>query len=128
MTDLVDALTDIEATLAADRGEFDLFGLFRRRRALDWDVVAAAPWIGPLSRPTIETLVGQIKRVAGEPALMLISRIIVGPDLRFVEAVAAAVTVRHGLEIVGPGDYANVEIARGYVITSRRPAVPAVAT
>ena len=52
---------------------------------------------------------------------MLIPRLMLVPDAGFLRAVHDTVTVEHGLEVVGPGDYGNVEVARGYVITSRRP-------
>jgi hypothetical protein len=123
---LIDALVKIEAALSDERGDFELFGLFRRRRATDWDVVVAAPWVGPQSRTTVELLVEQIRQVAGPPALLLVSRIIVAPDPRFIDAVASAVSVHRGLEVVGPGDYGSVELAIGYVITSRRPTPVAV--
>ncbi len=122
MSGLLDALRSVEASLSVRQGAFELFGLFRPRRALDWDVVVAAPWTDPGERATIELVIDDLKRVAGTPVLLLVSRIIVGPDRSFLDAVHATVTVEHGLEVVGPGDYGGIELARGYVITSRRPA------
>ena len=119
-------LTDLgnaEFELSQRMGEFELFGLFRRRRSVGWELVATAPWFDPGLRPTIEVLLEVIGRVTGRPALESLSRILVMPDRSFIEAMHETVTVQHGLEVVGPGDFGNVEVARGYVITNKRPAV-----
>ena len=124
--DLVEVLREVERALSEKHGPFELFGLFRRRRGVGWDIVAAAPWFTVGLRPTIEAFIDELKRVGGPEVTMRISRILVMPDPQFLEAVHSVVTVEHGMEVVGPGEYGNVEIARGYVITSR-PLAPAPA-
>lgn len=125
---MIGYLRTVEASLSGEHGAFDLFGLFQRRRntALGWDVVASAPWAYSGPRSVIELVIEDLKRVGGTPALLTISRVIALPSRRFVDAVHSVVHVEHGLETVGPGEYGNVEIARGYVITSRVPAAAAV--
>ena len=125
MIDLVETLRVVERRLSEAHGPFDLFGLFRRRRGVDWELVASAPWFDPGRRPTIELFIDELKKAGGTDLLSRLARITITPDVGFLESVRSVATVEHGMVPVGPGEYGNVEMARGYVITCRPAAVPA---
>ncbi|MGB7911418.1 MAG: hypothetical protein WCF59_04265 [Desulfobaccales bacterium] len=77
MKQLVAKLQSLEKKIAAERGDFSLFGLFLREEAENkWDLVVAAPWINADSFEHIKYIADNLKSYINNSELLSISRIV----------------------------------------------------
>ncbi|MGO9394791.1 MAG: hypothetical protein ACLP7A_09280 [Desulfobaccales bacterium] len=77
MKQLVAKLQSLEKKIAAERGNFSLFGLFLREEAENkWDLVVAAPWINADSFEHIKYIADNLKSYIKNSELLSISRIV----------------------------------------------------
>ena len=117
---LIRTLERVEQELAAEQGPFTLFCLVQREESNKWDVIVAAPWIGDNLRFVLETLVGKVKSVGGTAALLEISRFVpLTSRDEFVRAIRDNVSAEHDLVEMPPDTIGRIDIARGYIITSK---------
>jgi hypothetical protein len=117
---MLEKLKRLERQLSDEYGSFNLFGLFLREGSNEkWDLVVAAKWLKSHDGDAIDLLSGRLKSVLGRLEIMMISRIVsLSETDRFLTAIAADIHVIHGLREISQGNFADVEIDRGYVITS----------
>src|SRR5258708_2593515 len=122
LNQLGEKLKTVEREISEERGKFELFGLFLREDAPDrWDLVLAAKWLAN-GIEFLNYLSEKLSRVLRTDQLVLISRIIpMAGDDRFVKQVVSTVKVEHGLNELVNTEFAGVQIAHAYVVTSAGP-------
>jgi hypothetical protein len=120
MKEIAQRLGEVERSLAAKKGKFDLFALFLRHDAPDvWDLVVAAKWID-VDRPAALKEITKHVQTALRADITKLSRVsIVDRDSAAARAVASAVDVEHGLAEVRNGNFFGLNIDHAYFITSR---------
>lgn len=125
MKEIAEKLRNLEQTLAAERGAFQLFALFLREDAPDvWDLVVAADWIDVDQVSALEELSARVQKCLKLKELLRIAGIIVvsvsNPAL---QAVAATISGEHLLFEVKDSQFFGQTIKHAYIITSKlRPA------
>ena len=126
MNEIADRFASLEAKLAETRGSFTFFALFLPEDAADyWDLLVAAPWLGPNKQEAVKYLVNEIKSHLGPQELMNLSRIVVvDPDNPSLQAVTKAIPVEHGRVEVRDRTFFGLPIRQGFIITSKTPEVP----
>jgi hypothetical protein len=122
MKKIVAELQKLEALIAEEKGEFDLFGLFLREDAPDkWDLLFAADWVDENKASAIKYMAGQVQRVLSKEELMSISRIVIidesNPSLA---AFHSAVHVEHSLCEIQNSNFFGLQINHAFLITSMR--------
>lgn len=126
MTELVKRLQAIESAIAAEKGRFTLFALFRpdEARTPGWDVLVSAPWATERIA-TIRLLGERFKAELGAAELVQIARVaVIRPDNPDLEVVHDAANVEHGLVEVRDRTFFGHRIERALFITSRRELTP----
>lgn len=110
--------------IAAAKGNFTLFGLFRRANALGtWDLVVSAPWLenGPLKR--VRELDRLLSRSLGKVALRQFSRIaVLGEDDEGLEALLASISVDDGEVRVKQPEFFRLELEDAIIFRAKRAA------
>jgi len=122
MKDLIKKFTEIEREIAKEKGKFTLFGLFHREGALydQWDVVAAAPWIGDDRFAHIEYFVSKMKEKLTPGEMIKVSGIfLLNPSEPFVKDIAETVEKKRGVAEVVDHYFNGMMIERGHVITAK---------
>jgi len=124
--ELVDKFVALETHIAGRRGEFALFALFLREDAPErWDLMIAAPWIGPDRDGAVKYFVDEIKSFLGPDYLTLLSRIvIIDPNETAVEKLNRAIHVDHNPAEVRDSNFFGLAIKQAFIITSKRPGAP----
>ncbi len=117
---IVDRLRILEGELSGEKGDFSLFALLLREGSPDrWDWAVAAPWLTD-RRNSLEFLSERLSHALTRQQLLMISRIVLlGAKDQFLRAIHQAVTVDHGLVEISSRQFEGVEIAHGFIITSR---------
>ena len=125
---LTERFARLEASIAARKGDFVLFALFLREGAPNrWDLLVAAPWLGEDQQAAVGYLVGEVKSVIGADALLSLSHIVVvDPYHAELQDFNRYVQVEHGDIEIRDRDIFGQTIKEAHVITSKRPAAPAV--
>ena len=126
MNEIADRFASLEAKLAETRGSFAFFALFLPEDSPDlWDLLVAAPWLGPNKQEAVEYLVNEIKSHLGPQELLNLSRIVVvDPDNPALQAVTKAIPVEHGRVEVRERTFFGLSIRQGFIIASKTPEVP----
>lgn len=106
-----------------------LFALFMREEVPDrWDLIVSAPWLGEDRQDAVDYLVQEIKSRLGDQELLRLSRIVVAdPQADGVRALNVLVQVEHGSVDVQDTTLLGLFVKRAHIITSKRPAEPAIA-
>jgi hypothetical protein len=127
--ELSDKFRELESGVADEKGDFVLFALFMREDAPDrWDLIIAAPWVGSDKRDAVDYFVNQIKSRLGEQTLTRLSRIVVvDPQDAAVQDLNRVVQIEHGGVEVRDGTFFGLPVKHAFIITSKRPPVPATA-
>lgn len=130
MQTLLSKYREIEAEVAREKGEFNLFALLQREDSFGgkWDLVVAAPWIGEGRLKTLKYLAGKITpRLTMEERLSLAIVVPVSPDDEPVRRLIQAFPVTSDEKPIEirDWDYNGMPITRGYILTARP--VPQVA-
>ncbi len=120
---------ELESQVAAEKGDFVLFALCLPEDAHDWDLIVSAPWTaGDTYAPVVSYFVDFIKSRFGAHHLIQLNRIVVAdPQDPGVQAINEEVPVEHGAVEVRDAVFFGLPIKRAFIITSKRPATPAVA-
>ena len=119
---LVDDLVVLEREIAAEKGEFWLFGLFLPEDTIGWDLVVTAPWIVKDRIDAVRYLAGLLQSRLGLPELRELGGIFPQmEDWPFIAAARRLPRVEHGRLPIGPFDSEVKDFRRGYLITNRLP-------
>ena len=122
MIDL-EKLRQVMRELAAEKGDFTLFGLFLREEAPDkWDLVISSPWIEEGKLTALGEFVEKLTSTIGEDEVREVSRIITvnygDPNL---DAILRAVSLDDGLMEVMESLFFGLPIKHAYILRSKRP-------
>ena len=117
---VLDKLASLERTIAQEKGDFSLFGLFLREEAQDkWDLLTSAPWLQADKKEGLKYLAEQVRSTLDGDELLSISRIVIlekgDPTL---EAIHRAVKVKHGKVEVRNSNFSGVQITHACISTS----------
>lgn len=122
MKTLLEKMQKAEMLMANEKGAFDLFALFMLDIVPEqWDVVVAAPWITDETyEASLKYVVNCIQPQLSKQELLSIERIVLIDQYDSgLDAVLEAIQVEHGLVEVRDTTFFNLDIKRGFVITSR---------
>lgn len=127
VAELTQKFTDLESSIAQEKGAFALFALFMREDAPDrWDLIVSAPWVGGDKGSAVDYLIAQIKSRLGNQDLTNLSRIIVvDPQDAGVQNLNRAIQTEHGTIEVRDSNFFGLPVKHAYIITSKRPPAPA---
>ena len=119
---IVEELVFMERDMAAEKGEFSLFGLFVRKYGPgDWDLVVSASWIEMGNLETLRYIDQQLKaRFQFEEIRRLSGIRIIDEDDPRLEDVHDDVEVEHGTVVVKNEEFFDVSVSRAYIITSKK--------
>lgn len=120
--DMLPKLQAVEARIAAERGPFVLFALFRLEiDPLEWDLVISAPW----AREDVKTMKyvdAELKKdLTGRDLLKFRRYVVIPPDAEELEELAEEHPVEHGKVIVRNREFGLQMVQKGYIITCRPP-------
>src|ERR1041384_295079 len=118
----IDKLRRVMEEVSAERGEFELFGLFLREEAQDkWDLVISAPWLEEGKLEALGEFVEKAASIIGEQELLTLSRIItLNHDDPNLNAILEAVQVDDGLRELSNPNFFGLEIKRAYILRAKR--------
>ncbi len=122
MKELIKKMTAIEQQTAAEKGSYDLFGLFLREHGVGkWDVLVSADWIDTNRTAARSYLAKCIQDALPMKELLQISHIVLvetyNPALPELQEAAQ---VEHGLVELKDFEFAGQDIERAYIITSAK--------
>ncbi|MBM4295414.1 MAG: hypothetical protein FJ126_11025 [Deltaproteobacteria bacterium] len=118
---LFEKLESLEKEIAAERGDFSVFGLFLREDAEDrWDLVVAAPWLNTEGMEDLNYITNKLKSCLKGNELVSISRIVLldlnNPIIQNINQIAVP---RGGsLELTHPQLY-GLPFKSAYIIISK---------
>jgi hypothetical protein len=118
----IDKLHRVMEEVSAERGEFELFGLFLREEAQDkWDLVMSAPWLEEGKLKALGEFVEKAASIIGEQELLSLSRIVtLNHDDPNLNAILEAVQVDDGLRELSNPNFFGLEIKRAYILRAKR--------
>jgi predicted sugar kinase len=121
MSQVVDALEEIERELSREKGPFTLFAVFEREDIPSrWDLVVAAPWVEQDNEQALRVLADEMKKRLPTNQLERVSRIVLlDPGDASVRAITSEHPVEHGRVEIDEGFVYGFPVERGYVITAR---------
>ncbi len=110
--------------IAAEKGEFTLFGLFMRADAPGtWDLVVSAPWLEEGKLKALGELTQMLSRTLGEKSLHQLSRVVtLDGDNPGLNAILSAFSVDDGELRVQKSTLFGLEIDDGYIFRAKRAA------
>ena len=110
--------------IAAEKGEFTLFGLFMRTDAPGtWDLVVSAPWLQEGKLKALGELTQMLSRALGEKSLQQLSRVVtLSGDNPGLHAILSAFSVEDGELRVQKSNLFGLEIDDGYIFRAKRAA------
>ena len=115
-----DKLISLDRKISAEKGDFSLFGLFRRSDARHkWDLLVSAPWLEVDKKKGLKYLVKQIKSQLKPDELLSISRIVIlerGHPV--LVAINKAVKVKHGDTHLENTVFSGIQISQACISTS----------
>ena len=122
---LMAGLVEIESYVSAERGEFSLFALILDEDSPGlWHLFVAAPWIWEDRLSAREYLWEQV-RLLEDQFMEFFGRLeiyAVEPDNPDLEEVWEYCNTENGMVEIYDVEILNVDVRRGYIFTSRRPA------
>ena len=116
----------LESDIAAEKGDFSLFAMFRREDLPDrWDLMISAPWASADEKSALQYFIAKIKADIGPYALTLLSRIIfIDPSEVSLQDLNRAIPVEHGAVEVRDRNFFGLDIKHAYFITSKSISAP----
>ena len=110
--------------IAAEKGEFTLFGLFMRGDAPGtWDLVVSAPWLANGKLKAVGELTHLLSRALGEKTLQQLSRIVtLSEDNPGLDAILSAFPTEEGEVRVPKSNLFGLDIEDGYIFRAKRAA------
>lgn len=123
MKKTLEKLKLVEQELAGKHGPFTLFAYVLPADAeLErWDLLVAGPWVESPNRDIIREIVESLQRYFTLEEMILLGAVV--PITRpnpGLDAMHEEVQVEHGLVEIRDFQFYQVDIAKGYVITSQR--------
>lgn len=121
MKEIVEKLKGYEKTMAKEKGQFDLFGLFLRDDAPDkWDVLVAAEWIEKNKEESLKYIVDMVQKGFSKEEVMKLSRIVlINERSPVLEAIYRTIGGGRNIEIED-SNFFGLQIKHAYLITLRR--------
>lgn len=123
MKETLQKLVVIEKELADEHGPFSLFAYVLPADAgLErWDLLVGGRWIEEYNGNVIDVLVKALQRHFTLEEMILLGAVVTVPDPSpGLDAMHREVRVEHGLVEIRDFTFYQVDIAKGYVITSQR--------
>jgi hypothetical protein len=125
-------LKTVEEAIAADKGDFVLFGVVQREGSVGlWDLLVSAPWFGANETDILAYLVQRLKATLTPAELLLISRIILlppqDPRVQHIVELAQRETqqpVRHTDVHLVSWTLSNMSVSTAHIITALSPQTP----
>lgn len=122
MNELIEKLIPLEITIAADKGNFDLFALFSNDEGLEdkWDLVVAATWISEDNKKALDYLSDRLQSFLSSQEFLSISKIAILDvyDPR-VKDIQKHYQVEHGKLRLTDYRFYNIRVDIVYLITSK---------
>ncbi len=119
---LVNKLMILEREIAAEKGEFTLFGLFLPEDTISWDLVVTAPWIVKDRIAARHFLAGVLQSRLDLPELRELGGIHpLMDDWPFTTAAKNLPRVEHGRLAIGEFESPGRDFRKGYLITNQWP-------
>ena len=122
---LMAGLVDIEAYVSAERGDFSLFALVLDEDSPGlWHLFVAAPWIWEDELASRDYLWEQVRRLEDQ-FMYFFGRLeiyVVKPNNPGLEEVWEYCNTENGMVEIYDVEILNVDVRRGYIFTSQRPA------
>lgn len=122
MNELVQKLIPVESAIAAEKGPFDLFGLFSTDEELEdrWDLVVAATWIGEDNKKALDYLSSKLQKALTSGEFLSISKIAILDvyDPR-VKDIQKDNRVEHDLRRLTEYKFYGIKVDIVYLITSK---------
>ena len=110
--------------MAAQKGDFTLFGLFRRADAAGgrWDLVVSAPWLASGRLASISEVVDLLVKSMGRKALQHFSRVeTVSPDDPTVKFLLKHVPVDDGERWIQSAELFGMQMDEAIILRAKRP-------
>jgi predicted TPR repeat methyltransferase len=122
VTALLTKLVSLELALSAQRGDFELFGIFLRDDAQGkWDLIAAAPWLHSNDRASLEIIVSGMQKTLSPGELLMFSRVIVlDKGNPFLEDLLKAFSTEHSPTEIESLTLNGRSFRRIYLFTAQR--------
>lgn len=114
--------------MAQDRGGFTLFGLFEMEEPTgNWDLIAAAPWLGT-NRNAIQEIIESVSAHFSVEDWQIIAAVVpMEPSSDFVRAITRKYRFEHQVEEIGTTYVDGLYISHAILITSNPSPSPAPA-
>lgn len=108
--------------IAAKKGDFTLFALFRREDAPDgWDLVVSSPWLEEGKLKHFAEFADALKGIIGEKQLRELSRIVtIKQDDRALKAILSAIQVDDGVVEVRESVFFDLRIEQAIFLRAKR--------
>lgn len=122
MKQIVEKFQKEEASIAMEKGDFDLFALFLREDAPNkWDLLVAADWIDRDKSNAIKYLAKRVQHILSKKELLQLSRIVIIEESNpALAAFNSAFHVEHGSTEIQNSNLFGLQINHAYLITSKR--------
>jgi len=124
---ICDKMGALEKEISSEKGDFSLFGLFRREDAGNkWDLIVSSPWLQTDTKRGLDYLADKVRAKLSEKELLSMSRIVVlEAGNPVVDAVRKSVQdtrheqdIRHEKVELENQDFAGVRVAYACISTS----------
>jgi hypothetical protein len=117
------ALRNAMHEIAAQKGEFTLFAVFRRADALGmWDLLVSAPWLESGNLKVLGELVDLLAKSMGRDSLSQFARVETIPsDNRTVQFILDSIPVDDGERRIHGTDLFDLQIEEAIIFRAKRP-------
>jgi hypothetical protein len=117
------ALRNAMHEIAAQKGEFTLFAVFRRADALGmWDLLVSAPWLESGNLKALGELVDLLAKSMGRDSLSQFARVETIPsDNRTVQFILDSIPVDDGERRIHGTDLFDLQIEEAIIFRAKRP-------
>ncbi|HEX7316453.1 MAG TPA: hypothetical protein VF297_21295 [Pyrinomonadaceae bacterium] len=116
----IEKLRRVMEEISAEKGEFELFGLFLREEAQDkWDLVISAPWLEDGKLKALGEFVQKAALIVGEQEFLTLSRIVTlnhdDPNLNTILEAVEDIPVE-----LWNTNFFGLEIKHAYILRAKR--------
>jgi hypothetical protein len=115
-------LRKVMREVAAEKGDFNLFGLFLREESDKWDLVVSSPWLEQGKMKALGELAEKVGSELGQEQILSLSRIVtLASDDPSFEAITKAISVDNGNVEIRNSEFFGLPIKHAYIFQSKRP-------
>jgi len=120
--DIIEKLIRTEKRISEEKGDFNLFGLFKRTDLEGaWDIIISASWLSENKREDLTYIIGEIKKDLLVEDLRLLARIVlIKPEDNLIKKLNMAIEIQHGKTEMINTEINGIKLAHVYLITSKR--------